>query len=295
MAQRDYSDEPNITTETGQSGAPPSREIPHDLFCQECGYNLRGLISDLCPECGHSVENVRAVEPQIPWVHRTKLGPERAYWKTIWLVMFRQRRFCEEIARPVSYRDAQSFRWLTILHAYVPIVAVTIALDALWLPWADGDALSTAAFAAVWPVVGFHLLILLYLAAITGLPSYFFHPKGVSVRLQNRAIAMSYYACGPLALTAIPATAMIAMLFIRGPRYALDAVVLFFIIFLPASLGVWLLDLMHISRRVMPQHRWRPALVAIGVPSIWLLLWVLMFVGIPACVFLIAVALAGRN
>ncbi len=84
-------------------------EIGHDLFCQDCGYNLRGLTGARCPECGHSLETIRALESQIPWVYRKEQGWFRAYWRTVWLVMFRQRRFCEEMARPVSFDDAQRF------------------------------------------------------------------------------------------------------------------------------------------------------------------------------------------
>jgi hypothetical protein len=52
--------------------------------------------------------------------------------------------------------------------------------------------------------LGFAVIYLIAAAAtfavITGLPSYFFHPRGISIERQNRAIALSYYACAPLAL-----------------------------------------------------------------------------------------------
>ena len=292
MTHSETSGEPGAAAPAPGCTAAPPREIPHDLYCQQCGYNLRGLISNRCPECGHSLETVRATEPQIPWVHRKKLGWFRAYWKTIGLVMFRQRRFCEEMARPVSYRDSQSFRWLTILHAYVPIVASTIALYVFWFPRADEGEVTTTAFATVWPVVGFHLLLLLYLAAMTGLPGYFFHPKDVPILLQNRAIALSYYACGPLALTALPSAATITAAIIGGEGDVVFGLTIFAVVFPVAQLIVWLLDLTHVCRRIMPQRKRRADLIAVCLPLSGLLLGLLIFVGIPAGVFYVFAMLA---
>ena len=79
MTQPDWADQPNPTAPATGSATTQAREIAHDLYCQECGYNLRGLISNRCPECGWFLETVRATESQIPWVHRKKLAWFRAY------------------------------------------------------------------------------------------------------------------------------------------------------------------------------------------------------------------------
>ena len=87
------------------SDAPPTAEhlpIPSDLFCQQCGYNLRGLTSDRCPECGRSLDGLRGTVPPIPWVHRKEIGWFRVYWKTVWTATFRQQDLCDEMGRPVS-------------------------------------------------------------------------------------------------------------------------------------------------------------------------------------------------
>jgi hypothetical protein len=292
---------------------PANREIPHDLYCQECGYNLRGLISDRCPECGHSLETVRATGSQIPWVHRKKLAWFRAYWKTVWMVMFRQRRFCEEMARPVSYRDSQSFRWLTILHAYVPIVVLTLALYLSW--WLSGvhDAGPTIrvldemvarlglsrihypgliheALPIVWPVVWFHVLFLLYLVALTGVPSYFFHPKDAPIPLQNRAIALSYYTCAPLALTAVPAVLLTAA-FAMTKEIHIVAAYRYLAVSLVLLLIVWLLALIRVRRQVVPHHAAPAGTILVCFPLAATLLALLIFAGIPAGVLFVAVML----
>src|SRR3990172_2603904 len=100
----------------------PLPEIRQDLFCQTCGYNLRGLTGNRCPECGGSLDGVRSLIPQIPWMYRKDTGRFRAYWRTVWFVMFRQAQFCDEMARPVSFRDSQSFRWITVLSVSTPCV-----------------------------------------------------------------------------------------------------------------------------------------------------------------------------
>ncbi len=94
---------------------PAVNEIPGDLYCPKCGYNLRGLTSDKCPECGYDVTIVRRAESLLPWVNREKLGSLKAYWKTVWMVMFHAETLSLEICRPVSEPHARRFRRATML------------------------------------------------------------------------------------------------------------------------------------------------------------------------------------
>lgn len=167
--------------------------LPAGVFCPDCGYDLRGLASNHCPECGFGLEPARTPEPQIPWVYRRQVGYLRAYWRTVAAATFRPQRFCLEILRPVSYRDGQCFRWVTIAHAYVAVLVAGLAtfahrdpgnpLDRNRIPWFS----LTAACG------------LLELLALTGLTSYAFHPRRLPNELQNRAVALSYYGWAPLA------------------------------------------------------------------------------------------------
>jgi predicted RNA-binding Zn-ribbon protein involved in translation (DUF1610 family) len=97
--------------------APAARE----LFCPECGYNLRGITSARCPECGTEIDRAKLAESQIPWVHRAKIGRVRAYVRTAWLATARPNRLAMEMAGPVSYEDARKFWLVTVGVAWVAL------------------------------------------------------------------------------------------------------------------------------------------------------------------------------
>ena len=168
-----------------------------DLFCPECHYNLRGIASERCPECGNIVDWANLATSLIPWVHRRRIGRVRAYLKTLWMVIARPGQLGAEAGRAVSYRDARMFRVVTVLLACLPILAM--ADQWFWSkvgPWDEvyvlvtepGDLVVTT-FAA-----------LLALACATGAGAWFARPQQLSIELQNRAVSLGQYACAPLAL-----------------------------------------------------------------------------------------------
>jgi hypothetical protein len=248
--------------------------ISQDIFCQDCGYNLRGLTGDRCPECGRSLEGLRSEVSKIPWVHRKEIGRFRAYWKTVWFVMFRQRQFCEEMARPVSYSDSQRFRWLTVAIAYIPLlIAVLIAVYLDTPSPTDNDL-----FNLIWiGRLGFwvHIGSILFLAAATGIPSYFLESKSLDVQLRNRSISLSYYTCGPLALFVAPIGAALMWVNI-GLDSKIGMFAMLCAAILPLALfAIWWLDLIHLAHRLIPDNPYRQFSVAVALPLLWLLLFVL--------------------
>ena len=186
-------------------GAPKQKllAIPVDLFCQECGYNLRGSTSNRCSECGNPLDSIRSQTSCIPWTHRKEIGYFKAYWKTVFWTSIRYKRFCEELAKPLSYKDSQSFRWVTIAHVWVPLLILTLVacFDQKYVH--IGSTLNQL-FSEVWPVLVSHVTFIGMLLAITGVPSYFFDSRKLPVAQRNSAIAMSYYCTGSLAWFAIP-------------------------------------------------------------------------------------------
>jgi hypothetical protein len=268
----------------------PLPAIAQDLFCQTCGYNLRGLTGNRCPECGGSLDGVRSLIPQIPWVYRKEIGWFRAYWRTVWFVMIRQARFCDEMARPVSYRDCQSFRWVTVLMTAIPFVPPLLALHLTWKPQSFSNDLvsaSSATIAAGWPLLIFNVCCLLFLAAATGVPSYFFHPRDIPVEQQNRAIALSYYACGPLVFLTLPIlTCAAAILTGEARNPAISMLFIVLTVTLPiGAIAPWWLDLIHLARRLVPQRPQRAVYLAVCVPILWFLLALAFLVGIPFVLF----------
>ena len=172
-------------------------EPPPDLYCPDCGYNLHGLTSGRCPECGLLLDFIESDTPIIPWERRRELGRFQAYWQTVSMVMFRNKVFCRAAYRDVNYGDAQSFRALTILHACAFLILILPTLELAY----GGLLEHLVANTGVWFVALVLACAILALVALTGLPSYLFHPRFLTTAQQNRAIALSYYGSAALALT----------------------------------------------------------------------------------------------
>jgi predicted RNA-binding Zn-ribbon protein involved in translation (DUF1610 family) len=189
--------------------AATTTESAIDLVCPECGYDLRGITSEQCPECGQRIDRAGMSLARIPWSHRNAIGRVRAYWRTNLLVIFRPRRLVEEMVRPVGFADAQRFRHVTVLIAWLPLFVVFVVT--LVINWSDattGIHIPTARFGWFLEAACFFSLLpaaWLALLMISGVGSYFFHPTSMSVLQQNRAIALSYYTCAPLAWLWLPA------------------------------------------------------------------------------------------
>jgi len=185
-----------------------------DRFCAACGYNLRGIASDRCPECGQVFDPNQSDAPQIPWSHRRTIGSLRAFWRTVNLVSFHTRQFATEIHRPVSLSDALAFRRTVALHLFVPLALLSgwAYIDGLHSNggvWIGADLVGSLAQLLGLPVlVG---SIWLFLMMAFGIGSYFYHPKSIPVRHQNRAVALSYYACGPWAYLLLVGPAIVGI------------------------------------------------------------------------------------
>jgi hypothetical protein len=259
--------------------------VPQGLFCPECDYDLRGLTSARCPECGFELQALRSLESQIPWAHRRKLGRFRAYWKTVWLVTFRHKRFCREIARPISYADSQRFRWVTGVVAYCSFLLASLAWAVLdWPTFAD----AVGEF-GVWYGVLVHACVLLFWVTATGAPSCLLHPRRLSIERQNRAIAMSHYACASLAC--MPAAWLVAVALARVAFWRPGVLELLVIplvtVWLTFAIGWWL-GLVYLARAV-----WRDAAhtarVSLMVPPLLFACALFFLFVIPAAVFYVTV------
>lgn len=268
-----------------------------EVRCPACRYSLRGIDSDRCPECGTHIDRTLLFAGQIPWVHRDVVGSLAAYWHTVWLVLWRPGRVAGVIHRPVSYLDARRFQHATIWLALIPTMAfVTCALSETELFRVRGFALHPLGWLIQLGLlpVGF-VALWLFLLAATGAPSYFFHPRSIPVGQQNRAIALSYYACAPLALTPLFAALVGIFLLLRhsatvrngfpADAYAVAAVAALLLVFIMVSL--WRAPLSFLSRATGPSvlRLWG---MAVYLPLSWAVLALLIFAGIPGAYVVIS-------
>ncbi len=262
------------------------RALSADAYCPKCDYNLRGLVSNHCPECGYTVTDLNALASLIPWTHRRRIGRWRAYWRTFWMVRRRMAEFCNEIGKPVSFSDAQAYRWTTVLVAWALIVVVLEGmLWALVFPAIGGVAGAAVLFYAI----TVPLLLGLVFALATGVPSCFFHPRRLPVHLQNRAIALSYYTSGPIVFMVVPVLLVFLIVWLNPPSLTVGAFLLIVTAaILPfAIFGVWWVDVLRMANRNLRGHLTSTLVIAIGTPILWCLIVVLAFVVIPAVFFML--------
>src|SRR4051794_27433393 len=97
---------------------------PPDLPCPHCGYNLHGIESTRCPECGKEVDRSMLTGRRIAWENRREIGRVRAYLRTAVAFTFRPSHSARESRRDVAYADAVRFRLVTVALASLPVVSI---------------------------------------------------------------------------------------------------------------------------------------------------------------------------
>ncbi len=262
----------NSALSTSSSVLGPESSVL-DVFCQKCGYNLRGNESERCPECGAEADLDALSQPQIPWVYRKARGRFRAYWQTVWLVMFHPRRLHEEMSRDVSEDHSRKFRRVTFLHVVVPFAVVVDGLyfadvavrargfNALEILGVCGG--SAAALAFVW----------LFMWAISSIAGDFLRDDRISEEMQDRAVALSYYTCAPMLWMPLVGL-MNVMVHITGKGLMLgsiyEAAAILIAACLPFVLLVWWVhSVLALARYVLHLSLWEQ----VRFEAIQLVLW----------------------
>jgi len=269
----------------------PSQPVggsPSELYCIQCGYNLRGLASNRCPECGtptaHSASTV------IPWQQRKALERIRTFWRTLVLATFRPGKLATASQMPVDFSASRRFRWIVSALAALPAIIWfgafvnqergTGFLDIVQRPgFVPGiDAAGPEAhwwwqFAVIWsagatflPVIPLGIVIGLFMATgMTGLVAYM--TKATEL-LRTRARAISEYTCAPLTFLAIPSATYVLLDLLpeRDTLYLLLAVI---------SCGLFVLPLLYWANTLVvvakSTHSGPFRAIALGVviPLIW--------------------------
>ncbi|HYE17314.1 MAG TPA: hypothetical protein VEA69_02660 [Tepidisphaeraceae bacterium] len=201
-----------------------TRELP----CPSCGYDLRAMVGDRCPECGQAVDRAALDVSAIPWAHRRRIGRVRAYLKTARMFTRGNRALLHEQLRPQDLGDARAFArvtgvvlglllavaWVATAVASRGMVYALIAfrhdnesamrrpgwLDELGVPWSAGMTLP-------WMMPAAAILLGYHLATVQ---RTVFRARGRSAGVRRTAVALGSYASAPL-LNLVPATMVYAL------------------------------------------------------------------------------------
>jgi hypothetical protein len=200
-------------------------DLELDRYCIGCGYNLRGLVSDRCPECGLAATAVGGT--QVPWEGRKALGLYRAFVRSCWLATFQIERLRNAMAVAVDAKSAWKFRLtVSLLGALPPAILFWIVIcyeggtgflsiwdppRIFWMPppspylgfWEIPLLWSAGATLFFVLPIGFFLTLLLMSGAIR----FWLRLAGVPAELRPRAKVLAGYVSAPLALLVIPSIA----------------------------------------------------------------------------------------
>jgi hypothetical protein len=200
-------------------------DLETDRYCIGCGYNLRGIASDRCPECG--LETGAGGGSQVPWEGRNWLGFFTALRRTSAEVIFRPARLVNAMATPVNPSSAWGFRLtISFLGALPAAILLGVAIWikggteflSLWDPpqiywpptlpypkfWEVPLLWSAGSTRGIVLPIGFFLTLLLMSAS----PRVWLRIAGVPAQLRSRAGALCGYLCAPLAFLVIPTVAV---------------------------------------------------------------------------------------
>jgi hypothetical protein len=262
--------------------------IGEQRICPACGYDLRGIDSEHCPECGLSIDRSPTAAASNPWTHRKRNGRITAYVRTVVVVIMRPERIARDIERPVSLRDALLFRLITAVLMFLALVPLltwlAIAEDFGDLPRALRVPIGSPLGSTL--VVFFSLVAWLFCLTACGVASYWFHPRSIPLVQQNRAVAISYYACAPLALLPVTTYALWCALTIRTNRSHMLAWTVSWAIMIEsmfvAVLGTWRAAVVML-RRTTHCGTVRCLFLSVGLPLAICGLAIVLFVVVPLC------------
>ena len=245
------------------------------LRCTRCAYDLRGLTSPRCPECGQPID--RANRQIIAWEHRASLGKIRAFFQTAVAATYAPIHLSEAALGTVNVQDARKFRWIACFVFSVFFSAVYVfeiwdhgGVELLRVASEDfindGGSLWQYQFlwqsgAMLWPVLPIGFLIAMLLATEI---AHWFYDARFEIVQANRAMALSYYLWLPFANVFLLAAALGVIINLRlhsGQMLVLQLIS-------PAIAAVFLLTILNGFRAIRLVMKWgvvRLLLVLIGI------------------------------
>lgn len=285
------------------------------LYCPQCMYDLRGLSGASCPECGAALDRETLARSSLPWVHAGFVMRLFPPVRTAWRVILQPRALSQEMARPGDLRAAMRFRrsvvwwvWLTLAAAWLlgvwgfelEMFELREYDDIGWVDVIDehfDENQDHANAFSMWSTLLLGGLTWLYLYLATGVHTYWMHPKHLPEGLQERSLALSYYASAPLLLLLLPAALLLAGLVVdesdlvdmAGPEYKLLVTGLIFggMLLLVLVLLLWLLRCVRYAGLLAQRSVPGQLLMAGALPLCWLGLAALVYGVLPAVAFFV--------
>jgi hypothetical protein len=255
------------------------------IYCPRCDYDLSALTGPKCPECGQTYDPQTLRQAQMPWAYRREIGGFRALCRTVWVVSVKPGRFSREVARPVDLREALRFRRTIVWLAFgiLPAVAAVYFVSG---DWHRGDFAEPFG----WPLVIMEAvagIVLSWLCfyALTGVHTYWFHPRHLSIEQQNRTLALSYYASAPLVLV-VPCVLILVGVAVGAVSGLWPSAIVMPVSWVAGALGAVAVMAFWRTCLSMARHaagRGAVGLVVMGValPLVWAALLALMLGVIP--------------
>jgi hypothetical protein len=196
-----------------------------ERFCIACGYNLRGLSSEQCPECGLRID--AAGGSAIAWEGRREMGTVRTFWRTMIDGMFHVKRLAHSVAHPVDARSAVRFRVIISVLATLPAsllfwiivhVAGGTGFLSVWQPGGPTWPFAPLPFPNWWEMpflwsAGATIQLVLPVGAFitaflcTGILGYWVRGEGMPEERRKRAVAVSAYVGSPMVFLIVPTVA----------------------------------------------------------------------------------------
>jgi hypothetical protein len=287
-----------------------SNELDEDRFCIACGYNLRGLTSEQCPDCGLPIDTARG--SAVAWEGRKEIGTVRAFRRTMMEGMFHVKRLAHAVARPVDSRSAKGFRIIVSLLATVPAsilfclivhAAGGTGFLSVWQPNTSSWPFTSSPFPSRWEIpilwsAGATILPVLPIGAFisvflsTGLQGLWVRGEGMPEERRKRGVALSAYVGAPLALLIVPTAAFgIAW----GTWDSTDPLILklctasldFGVICCAVIAGVYLISAVKLIAALSHDGWVRKACAIAGLPLCWIVAVGVGMVGVPMLVGLV--------
>ena len=190
---------------------PPSTPATLSVgaICPQCAYDLRGLSSPRCPECGEDLAPLFLGAPLVPWERRQQLGWLWAYLLTIAAVFQGKGKFCQAVCLPVDRRSAERFRLITATLQSVWLGVLLAFLLYTVLEYNEPDTLALSLWR--WGTITIWITLSLSLYWLPGLFSHAFQANTLNSIHRERAMSLSLYLWCTLFLLFIPATCALGL------------------------------------------------------------------------------------